>query len=40
MIIDGQHYSPKVLQHTESSKGDSITFVRLAVPQKQRGLGD
>lgn len=40
MTIDGQRYSPKVLQHTESSKGDSITLRRLAVPQKQGGLGD
>lgn len=40
MIIDGQHYNPEVLQHTESSKGDSIIFIRLDVPQQQRGLGD
>lgn len=40
MITDGQHYSPQVLQHTESSKGDSIIFIRLDGPQQQRGFGD
>ena len=40
MITDGQHHSPQVLQHTESSKGDSIIFLRLDGPQQQRGLGD
>ena len=38
MITDGQHYSPQVLQHTESSKGDSIIFIRLHGPQQQKGL--
>lgn len=38
MITDGQHYSPQVLQHTESSKGDSIIFIRLQGPQQQKGL--
>lgn len=40
MIIDGQHYSPEVLQHTESSKGDSIIFIKPDGPQQQRELGD
>lgn len=40
MIIDGQHYSPQVPQHTESSKGDSIIFLRLDRPQQQRGRAD
>lgn len=40
MITDGQHCSPQVLQHTESSNGDSIIFIRLHGPQQQRGLRD